>query len=343
MTDRFSDDELARLRRCSAGLAGLVRNELVECLDGPARGQRRLEIDTPSGLSATLVVDRSLDVLSLRYRGSNIGWRGASRARHPVPDLEGERGLALMRSFDGLLVTCGLDHTGLPLSRGAEHLRYPPRAETVHPLHGRLATAGVTLTGYGIDTGGGGGGGQCVWATAEIHQSGVFTEAMTLHRRIEIDLAEPRLRVSDTVVNDGYRPVPHALLYHVNIGFPLLDEAARLEGEGWTLADRLDDGSATPSDDHEEIVDVAPTPKHAAGFGIRNARNGLRCRLLTDPATLPTTALWRAYQSGVFALGIEPQTAAGVDGRAAMLAPGERRHYRLDIEVGQDAASGLPS
>lgn len=333
MTDRFTEEELAGLRRRSAGLAGLARNELVECIDGPARGQRRLEIDTPSGLSATLVVDRSLDLLSLRYRGSNIGWRGASRARHPIPDLESEHGLGLMRSFDGMLVTCGLDHTGLPLSRGAEHLRYPPRERSVHPLHGRLAAAGVTLSGYGIDAG----DGQCVWATAEVHQSGVFTEAMTLYRRVEIDLAHPRVRVRDTVVNAGYRPVPHALLYHVNLGFPLLGEAARLEGEGWTLADRLDDASATPSDDHEEIVDVAPTPVHEEGFGVRNTRNGLWCRLGTDPDTLPTTALWRAYQSGVFALGIEPQTGTCEDGEATVLSPGERRHYRLDIDVGQDA------
>ena len=322
--------DVPELRRRSANLAGLARNELVECLDGPARGQRRLEIDTPSGLSATLVVDRSLDVLSLRLGGENVGWRGASGARHPVPDPEGERGLALMRSFDGFLVTCGLDHTGLPTVHGADYLKYPPRAETVHPLHGRLATSPVTLTGYGIDAAGAG----CAWASAEVRQAGVFTEVLTLRRRIEIELGRPVLRVRDTVENEGYRPVPHQLLYHVNLGYPLLDADARLTGDGWELAHLLDgDGSAAvPSDDHEELVDVGATP--ADRFGLENAATGLACTLRTDPETLPVTAVWRAFQSGVFALGIEPQTGGG-DEPLAMLGPGERRGYRLEVELGR--------
>jgi len=334
MITPFRTADVADVRRRSPALAGLVRNELVECIDGPARGQRRLEIDTPSGLSATLVVDRSLDVLSLRFRGENLGWRGASRARHPIPDPESECGLGLMRSFDGLLVTCGLDHAGLPAATDAAYLRYPPRAEVVHPLHGRLATSGVTLTGYGVDVEGSG----CVWATADVHQGGVFTECLTLHRRVEIDLERPVLRVRDEVANEGFRPVPHALLYHVNFGHPLLGAGARLTGEGWALRDLLDDGSAVPSDDHEELVDVGPTPTNEGGFGIRNPSAGLGCTLRTDARTMPVTALWRAYQSGVFALGIEPQTSG--EGASAMIESGERRRYSLELEVERGDPSG---
>ena len=329
MPTPFDPADVPELRRRSANLAGLARNELVECLDGPARGQRRLEIDTPSGLSATLVVDRALDVLSLRLAGENVGWRGASGARHPVPDPEGERGLALMRSFDGLLVTCGLDHTGLPTVHDADYLKYPPRARTVHPLHGRLASSPVTLTGYGIDAAGTG----CAWASAEVRQAGVFTEVLVLRRRVEIELGRPVLRVRDEVANEGFRPVPHQLLYHVNLGYPLLDAESRLTGEGWELAHLLDDAPAVPSDDHAELVDVGATPD--GEFGLANAATGLRCALRTDAARLPVTAVWRAFQSGVFALGIEPQTGGG-DEPLATLAPGERRTYRLDVELGRD-------
>ena len=149
-------------------------------------------------------------------------------------------GLGLMRSFDGLLVTCGLDHAGLPAVADASYLRYPPRAEIVHPLHGRLPTSGVTLTGYGVDVEGRG----CAWATADVHQAGVFTECLTLHRRVEIELE---------------RPVPRV------------------------------------------------------------------------------TALWRAYQSGVFALGIEPQTDPA--GGAGTLEPGERRRYSPELELERGGGS----
>ena len=327
--------DLTELHRRSAALAGLARCELVECLDGPARGQRRLEIDTPGGLSATVVVDRALDLLSLRFRGHNIGWRSAARARHPVTDLEEEDGLGLMRSFDGLLVTCGLDHAGLPERRDASSLHYPPRAQTVHPLHGRLPSAGVTLRRYSIDAIAG-----CISIEAEIHQAGTFTEVLTLTRRLDIGLFEPVIRIRDTVRNDGYRPTVHRLLYHVNVGYPLLDEASRLYGDGWALAARLDDSGAVPADDLIEQVDVDATPEHA--FGIENGNSGLFVELATDSATLPLTALWRAFQSGVFALGIEPQTD-GDDLRGNTLNAGEQRNYQLDIGVGLRDVSQLRS
>ena len=330
--------ERADLRRRSAGLAALARCELVECLDGPARGQRRLEIDTPSGLAATLVVDRALDVLSLRYRGENLGWRSAARARHPVHPLEDEHGLGLMRSFDGLLVTCGLEHAGLPVERDATALRYPPRARTVHPLHGRLPGAGVALTSHGIDWDAG-----CVRVTGEVYQGGVFTECLVLRRRVEIMLDEPRVVIVDEVENEGFEPASHALLYHVNVGHPLLGEDARLIGDGWALRDRLDGGDgvaagASPSDDHVEVVDVEATPEDR--IGIENTASGLFLEIATDARALPVTALWRAFRSGVFALGIEPQTAPAEDDGAfgagpVSLAPGERRAYRLELLAGR--------
>jgi len=322
----MSDERLHRARARSAGLLGLARCELVECLDGPARGQRRLEIDTPAGLSATVVVDRALDLLSLRYRGENIGWRSAARARHPVADLEEENGLGLMRSFDGLLVTCGLDHAGLPETRDAGVLRYPPRECTVHPLHGRLAAAGVTLLSHRVDLDAG-----CIRIEAEAYQGGTFTEVLTLHRLLEIDLFEPRIRLRDRVRNEGYRPTPHRLLYHINAGFPLLDEHARLIGDNWNLAGLLDDG-ARPGPDLLEQVDSGATP--GGTMGVENGATGTYMTVETDPATLPVTAVWRAFQSGVFALGIEPQNAAD-DLEGSTLAAGESRDYKLDFDIGR--------
>lgn|GEM_PF-4301991 len=67
----------------------------------------------------------------------------------------------------------------------------------------------------------------------------MFTEVMTLHRRIEIERHSPTIRIRDTVINDGFQAVPHRLLYHVNLGYPLLDEAARLSGEAWDLSSLL--------------------------------------------------------------------------------------------------------
>ena len=85
-----------------------------------------------------------------------------------------------------------------------------------------------------------------------------------------------------------------------------------------------------PADDHVELVDTAATPGSDARFGLVNADQGLSLRLATDATALPVTAVWRAFRSGVYALGIEPQSADDT----SPLAPGERRDYRLDLIAG---------
>lgn len=113
----------------------------------------------------------------------------------------------------------------------------------------------------------------------------------------------------------GYRPTRHGILYYANLGYPLLDQGARLTGPGWALSDRLDDGSAAPSDDHVEIMDAVPSPpavdRGCCEAGLDNPGLGIGLRLRYDPSVLSTTALGRAFQPGVFALGIEPQTSIG--------------------------------
>ncbi len=148
---------------------------------------------------------------------------------------------------------------------------------------------------------------------------------------IALDRGEIVLR--DRVRNAGFRPSRHALLYNCNVGFPVLGADARLTGADWSLRDRLDAGDAVPQDDHVEIVDSAPSP---AGGRIGIAGAGVSLDLAFDPAALPVTALWRAYQSGTFALGLEPQTDLS-DPASATLAPGGTRDYALTITLA-DAA-----
>ena len=56
----------------------------------------------------------------------------------------------------------------------------------------------------------------------------VFGEQLLLTRRIEADLGGTAVRLTDTVTNTGATACPHMLLYHCNIGFPVVDEHAEL-------------------------------------------------------------------------------------------------------------------
>jgi hypothetical protein len=45
----------------------------------------------------------------------------------------------------------------------------------------------------------------------------------------EADLGGTEIRLADTVVNAGFDRTPHMFLYHVNVGWPLLDEGTRYD------------------------------------------------------------------------------------------------------------------
>ena len=318
------------LRRRSVHLRGLADIRQVVVADGPGVGGRLVEVRTPSGLAFDLALDRGGDILRLSWRGHELGWHSAVGAPSPWPALDAEGGLGFLRGFDGFLVTCGLDHHGRPAETSADHFRYPLRGRNVHPLHGRLVAGKAELLRKEIDWPAG-----LIRLRLVTRQASVFGEVLELDRLVEVGLEEPRIALTDTVTNRGFRPSRHGILYHVNVGFPLLDEAARLCGEDWALRDRLDAAGAVPDDEHVEVVESGPSP--ASGeIGIGNERLGVRLRLAYDPAILPVAALWRAFQSGVFALGLEPQTVFSEDPGTALLDTGERRVYRVSFSLDSD-------
>ena len=55
-----------------------------------------------------------------------------------------------------------------------------------------------------------------------------FREHLTLQRSIETTLGESTIVLRDTVRNDGPLPTPLMMLYHVNVGWPVVDAGARL-------------------------------------------------------------------------------------------------------------------
>ncbi len=54
---------------------------------------------------------------------------------------------------------------------------------------------------------------------------------LRLKRRISMTLGQPVLTIHDRVENHGYETTPHMLLYHFNLGFPLLSPQSHLEVE----------------------------------------------------------------------------------------------------------------
>jgi hypothetical protein len=318
--------EKTDLRRRSILMRGVAELRLVTLADGPAAGARIVEVRTPHGLTADVALDRGGDLFRLGWRGVDIGWRSAADGATPWPVADTEEGLGFLRGFDGFLVTCGLDHHGVAAATSAQAFNYPLRKHIHHPLHGRIMSSRAELVEKRID-----------WDAGEmrlrliLRQASVFGEVLELDRLWTFHLDRPEVRLTDRVINRGFRPTRHGVLYHVNFGHPFLGEDLRLSAPDWPPAAKLAGDIIRPTDDHVEMVDAAPSPQDGR-VELTNRARGFGLAIAFDSQALPVTALWRAFQSGTFALGVEPQTSFA-DAAVATLAPQEERMYRLSLTI----------
>lgn len=305
-------------------LSQLAGVRLVTLADGLERGIRSLQFRTGSGLAFTVLVDRAFDIADCSFRGTAIGWHSPTGFRHPgLHEYNDEGGLSWLRSFSGLMVTCGLDHTLFMDSDDASHYHYNPRRSVESSLHGRVANIPARLIGYGEaweDD-------QCVlWAEGEITQAAVFGENLHLIRRIEANVGGNEIRLFDRVINRGFYRTPHMFLYHINLGFPVLDHnsefLAPIRETIWAgHAEHLSDQAvgyrvqskprvnfheqvyehAMASDDHGVIPVALVNPQFQNGQGL-----GVLIEVRENE--FPYQFQWQNYQKGLYAMGIEPST-----------------------------------
>ncbi|GAA1170354.1 aldose 1-epimerase family protein [Pseudonocardia alaniniphila] len=341
---------LARLAG-DTGAAGGVRAVVLD--DGAERGIRALEFRTGAGLSFDVLVDRAMDLGTAEFRGNGFGWRSATGFRHPgLHEYRDDDGLSMMRSFSGLLLTAGLDHTLFSAEVDASQYRYPPRETVWNGLHGRVGNIPARLHGYGerwSDDG------ECVlWAEGEVRQAAIFGEHLRLTRRIEADVGGTEIRLIDTVRNAGFDPTPHMYLYHVNIGWPFLDEGARcefpFERTTWQSDSVAEQGVSNiemPAPQKgfiEQVYEHELKPDAAGKVRPRlvNERLGVFFELEFDTAQFPAFFQWLHLREGAYAIGFEPSThhvqgeaAARENGSMTFLEPGEERRYETAFRVGE--------
>jgi len=321
--------------------------------DGLERGNRLLELRTGSGLIFSVLVDRALDIASCEYKGLAIGWHSPAGFRAPgLNDPDAEKGLGWLRSFSGLLSTCGLDHIFGPVSEDAGHFNYPYRKTVTYPIHGRISSVPARLTGYGeIWT-----GDECVlWCEGVVQQATVFGENLQLIRRIEADVGGNAIRLIDRVVNRGFSRTPHMMLYHIDVGYPLLGAGSRylapIREVVW--ASHAGDnyakqgvGYRTLSDPKPNFVeqvwqhDMAPDADDRVTVALVNDALGLGFEVTSRKSQLPCQLEWQNLAAGMYTLGLEPAThhvlgksAAHERGEMIWLEHGQERDYHLTLSV----------
>lgn len=336
------------------GQVGGVR--ILSFEEGHGRGTRFVEFRTGSGFRFSVLADRGLDVGPAEYRGAALDWEQTKGYAAPGFYEDISQWSWLRYGLGGLCNTAGLlaigDRQTIPLDFNFA------RSEDFYGIHGHLAVSPASRLNCGEKWD----GDECVlWAEGIVHEEVAYGENLSVTRRYEANLGGKSFRLRDIVRNDGFNTTPHQLLYHFNIGFPIVDDGAELLHPAAAELSPYSYATAPPTDFATTYrTFIAPQARwsHQAGYiPIASDENGIgRVALVNrrfpmvpggigvymayDARALPSYTHNRMMAEGIYTVGMEPATNPTGSipellekGYPVMLEPGESREYNLEFGV----------
>jgi len=323
----------SELRDYVGTLGQVIRVDSFVEQEGASRGARMLRLVNGGGLEIEVHPDRALDLGRVTVDGIPVSWMSSTGIT--APWFSEPEGTGWLRTFGGgLLATCGLDTFGPPSED----------AGVTFGMHGRVGAIPATVTRAEATS-------DEVVVEGTVRQTAVFGENLLLHRRISSAVGSDTITVEDVVTNDGVEDAPHMIVYHANLGWPLLDEAAVLDIPSTAVHPR--DAAAeggidnwrvfdTPTAGFQEQVYRHDFPAHSDVLvRLANDAIGVELGVAFSSAELPHLYQWKMTNQRHYALGIEPTNSPNIFGRRAardagelpFLAPGQSARYRLDFRL----------
>lgn len=305
---------------------------------GKAQGVKAVDVKNGSGLEFTVLPDRCMDIAWLSYKGSNLSY--ISKTGVVAPQYYNDMGINWLRSFfAGFLTTCGLRNVGTPCTDDGEALG----------LHGRISSTPAENVSSSTEWEN---GKPIIKVKGKMREARLFGENIVLEREIICKVGENKLTIEDKIENYGFRKEPLMLLYHFNLGYPLLDENAVLIAPINKTQPRdaeAENGTAffnifqKPTPEYNEQVffhDLKTDHVGKTCVALINEKLGLGVAIRFNKNQLFNLAEWKMMGEGEYVLGIEPCNCYGggredlrAKGLLEHMKPGEVRTFNLEIEV----------
>lgn len=300
-------------------------------IGGKGDGMRLYEVKNGCGLEITVCADRCMDIYRLSYRGINCGY--FAPAGYVAPAYYDDKGNGFLKSFTaGFMTTCGLTTVG------------PPEEDdgTLLPLHGTIGNAPAEAAAAWLE-------GDHILLRGRINQSDLFSHKLTLERKITCPLHENTILIEDTVLNEGSTIAPFMLLYHMNMGYPLLSEKSCLTIPAKSILPRTEHAArdlATchdilpPTADFEEQCYLHSFQGDTALARLYNPVCGIGLEISFDPGQLPCLTEWKMMGIRDYVLGLEPGTCfptgrstARHEGTLQFLHPGDAKQFAIQVTL----------
>lgn len=312
-----------------------------ECLaEGRAAGVHQLTLNH-AGMSATWLLTRGLSLANVEVNAQKFGWNSPIRGPvHPqwVPINE-PSGLGWLDGFDELMVRCGLTSNGAPEFDEHHRLKFP-----LHGRIGNLPAQSVTLS-------------KCertsqVVLSGHVWETRFHFQKWQLHTEYRLDFVQRRIRISDRVANFSGIPRDFQMLYHYNLGEPLLSPGSRIacpmavvSPRDWHSApwmNQWNQVSRLKAGEPEQVFFCEPLGDERGNSlaVLTNVDQSAAAGIEFSVTTLPCFSLWKNLSASAdgFVVGLEPAT------NFPNIRSFESQHHRtvwLDPETSWDTELGL--
>ena len=300
--------------------------EEVRLVGSKGDGMRFYQVRNGAGLEFSVSLSRAADLSRLTLDGINFGF--FSSCGYVSPAYYDDRSARFLDSFTaGFMTTCGLSNIGEPCTDAGEEL----------PLHGTISNIPAESASYRIRDG-------VIFIYARMRDASALGREVILEREYRVPVEGNTLTMIDRVENTGIMSVPFQVLYHCNVGYPLLDEKTILSIPSKQVKARNKHAETglkrwfeveKPQRGYEEMC-FYHTLEGLAQIKVYHPELKKGFVMEYDSEKLPCFTQWKMMGERDYVMGVEPGNAYP-DGRDVMrrngmltdLAPGESKEHQI--------------
>lgn len=278
---------------------------------GKQEGSKIIVISSKDGLTITLSPTRGMNLLKVEGFGSRMGWDSPVKevVNPAFINLESRNGVGWLEGFNEMMVRCGYEWTGHPVTADGQ----------IYTLHGKAGNTPVSQTEVEVsDT-----------APYEIKIRGLIKES-TFKKADLQTMTELRyvpgsnsFSLHDVLTNHADYPHDYQIIYHSNFSSPILEEGARFLAPMASISPFNDYAKAGlktwqtyagPTKGFDEMVfNIKPLSdqNHQALAAVVNKKGDKGASIQFDTRQLPVLTLWKntdTVKQG-YVTGIEPGTS----------------------------------
>lgn len=278
---------------------------------GKQEGSKVLTITSKDGLTIALSPTRGMDLLHVEGFGVRMGWDSPVKevVNPAYINLESRNGLGWLEGFNEMMVRCGYEWTGHPVTADGQ----------IYTLHGKAGNTPASRVEVEVsDT-----------APYEIRVRGLIKES-TFKKADLQTMTELRyvpgsnsFSLHDVLTNHADYTHDYQIIYHSNFGKPILEEGARFlapvesigpfndYAKGGVKAWQTYQGQTKGFD--EMVFNIKPLSDsdHHSLAAVVNKAGNKGAAIQFDTRQLPVLTLWKNTDTDKYGYvtGIEPGTS----------------------------------